>query len=219
MSRLEGGIFSRPRGKTGGIVFGAARTREGKLVTSRLLVQPSNPNTTGQQNQRTNFSAAIRAVRDIGSGIYQQDFNRAIAQLPGFQSLLSIIMSSQNNVGNISSPPAVNLGSLHAPDTFSVTANASAGGLDVTWSTEDGDNGDPSDEITLIGISGELNGDDRYIVVTDQSETRTDGSATLTFDGWDNETAFVAMYARRPATGNNPLLLSPLQWDQALTGP
>src|SRR3972149_3079354 len=94
MARHEGGIFSRPRGKTGGIVFGAARTREGKLVTSRLLVAPSNPNTADQQEQRSVFTQSLQCVRSLGASIYQEDFNRAIAQLPGFQAVMSILMNA-----------------------------------------------------------------------------------------------------------------------------
>jgi hypothetical protein len=94
MAILEGGIFSNPRGKTGGIVFGAARTRTGKKVTSRLLVPPSNPNTAAQQVQRGKFAEALAIVRLLGSGIYQSDFNRSIGQLPGFQSVTSIFLNA-----------------------------------------------------------------------------------------------------------------------------
>ena len=110
MAILEGGIFSNPRGKTGGIVFGAARTRTGKKVTSRLLVPPSNPNTAGQQTQRGKFADALAIVRLIGSSFYQADWNRAIGQLPGFQSMTSVFLNALDSSKSIGVIPSINLG-------------------------------------------------------------------------------------------------------------
>ena len=111
MARLEGGIFSRPRGKTGGVVFGAARTREGKAVTSRLLVRPSNPRTPAQQLQRRKFDRTLNTVRSWGPGLYQNFFNRTIGQLAGFQSLESILLSAFKNDGSFEAPADTRTGS------------------------------------------------------------------------------------------------------------
>ena len=111
MARLEGGIFSRPRGKTGGIVFGAARTREGKAVTSRLLVRPSNPRTPAQQLQRRKFDRTLNTVRSWGPGLYQDYFNRTIGQLAGFQSLESILLGAFKNDGSFEAPADTRTGS------------------------------------------------------------------------------------------------------------
>ena len=115
MSKLEGGIFSRPRGKTGGLVFGAARTRDGKAVTARLLVKPSNPRTPAQQAQRRKFSVALEAVRATGQEFYRETFNRTIGQLPGFQALESILLRQMNSDGTFSRGPNINTGSAELP--------------------------------------------------------------------------------------------------------
>jgi hypothetical protein len=151
MSKLDGGIFSNPSGKTAGIVFGAARTRQGKKVTARQLVSPSNPNTAAQQTQRGKFSDSLDIVRFLGSEVYQSDFNRAISQLPGFQSMMSIYMNAMDDSKVISAPPAVNLGTLHFPDTFTLSGGA-AGDLDVNLSAEVGDNGTINDEVVAFAI-------------------------------------------------------------------
>jgi hypothetical protein len=136
MAKLEGGIFSRPRGKTGGIVFGAARTRTGKLVTSRLLVPPSNPNTAAQQVQRSKFSVAQSDVRSLGPGIYRDAFNRSIGQLPGFQSLQSIVTKAQTSPAEFTAPAETRLGTIGA--IVDVLAVGSAGNFaNLSWEGDD----------------------------------------------------------------------------------
>ncbi|MBA7544754.1 hypothetical protein ES705_37115 [subsurface metagenome] len=133
MARHEGGIFSRPRGKTGGIVFGAARTREGKMVTSRLLVSPSNPDTPAQQLQRAKFSDSLNITRSLGAVIYQDDWNRAIAQLPGFQSMMSVFMRDLDADRVFTAPPDVNLGILGFPTDLVIDGEPAANTCSFSW--------------------------------------------------------------------------------------
>ncbi len=153
MSVLTGGIFSRPRGKTAGLVFGSARTRTGKLVTARELVPPSNPNTAAQQIQRGKFAEALAIVRLLGATIYQEDWNRAIGQLPGFQSLDSVYLNAIDADLEVGVVPPINLGSLHVPDTVAAAAGGGSGEVAVTWSDEHGLNGTDSDDAIVIGVS------------------------------------------------------------------
>lgn len=151
MAVLQGGIFSRPRGKTGGIVFGAARTRQGKLVTSRLLVPPSNPNTADQQTQRTKFSECQTIVRTLGPGCYQDYFNRSVGQLPGFQSMQSLFMQQMDGSFDLTLSLQVNLGTLHFPDSC-VLAQSAATEFTVTYSSELGSNGTAADKVGIICV-------------------------------------------------------------------
>jgi hypothetical protein len=157
MAKLEGGIFSNPSGKTAGIVFGAARTRQGKKVTARQLVPPSNPNTASQQTQRGKFSDALDIVRYLGAEIYQDYFNRAISQLPGFQSMMSIFMNAMDSSKELSAPPTINLGTLHLPDTIDF-ASVSADTANLQISAELGDNGTDDDEIWFFAIDATSTG-------------------------------------------------------------
>jgi len=152
MSKLEGGIFSNPSGKTAGIVFGAARTRQGKKVTARQLVPPSNPNTAAQQAQRGKFASVLDIVRFIGAVIYQSDFNRAISQLPGFQSMMSIYMNAMSDLKTLSVPPAINLGSLY-PGAGLVATPGGVGELDVSFTDPDGGNSALTDELSGFAIA------------------------------------------------------------------
>jgi hypothetical protein len=152
MSVISGGIFSKPRGKTGGIVFGAARTRQGKLATARELVKPSNPNTALQQTQRGKFKSALDLVRRIGSTVYRTAWNRSVGQLPGFQSMISIFLGQMAANKDITLVNDINLGLLHFPDTFSIASGA-AGRLDVTWSGSDIGNGTDADKSVILAFA------------------------------------------------------------------
>jgi hypothetical protein len=135
MSRVTGGIYSKPSGKTAGIVWGAARTRTGKVSTARQLVIPANPRTTLQVEQRTKFQEALFIVRALGSSIYADAWNRSIGQLPGFQSQLSIFLKSITALFDLNPIPSINLGTLHLPNSIGADINV-AGNLTVNWSTE-----------------------------------------------------------------------------------
>lgn len=134
-AKIAGGITSRPSGRLGNIIFGAARTEQGKVVTAREAVDPSNPNTTAQQTQRTKFSESLSIVQDIGPSVYQEDWNRARGQLPGFQSLMQILLNNIDDSEVLSPPPDIPLGNLHFPDTWTLQAGLSPGDAEFTWDT------------------------------------------------------------------------------------
>jgi hypothetical protein len=179
MSRLDGGIFSKPRGTTAGIVFGSARTRQGKVVTSRQYVIPSNPNTPDQQAQRTSFSDIQQVLKQLGPSCYQIDWNRAVGQLAGYNSLQSILLYQINTSQDIVLSTIVNLGSLHFPSVVTPSSGA-PGNLTVGWTTELGPDGDGDDIVKVIAIASAHA--DRQIagsVVFDVSAVRSESSVTL----------------------------------------
>lgn len=215
MSKLEGGIFSNPSGKTAGIVFGAARTRQGKKVTARQLVPPSNPNTAAQQTQRGKFADALDIVRFLGTDIYQDDFNRAISQLPGFQSMMSIFMNAMDSSKELSEPPNINLGNLHLPNTITWAAGAS-GVIGLTISLELGDNGTDADDVVIFAIDITSSGRATLIGGLDdaagerQDETFSIGSLTAGND------YLCALYLR--GAGDADGLLTPCNFQIATAG-
>lgn len=211
MAKLDGGIFSKPSGKTGGVVFGAARTRQGKVATVRQLVPPSNPNTTKQQTQRNKFKESLAIVRKIGKSIYGSDFNRAISQLPGFQSLMSILMNNMDDSFTLSAPPDINLGTLYTPGIDSVGASGTTGGVMVDWLTDLGPNGDAGDDVVIlyIGADAAATPEDRVVKSSAASADRADGTAQES--GWSaGADVLVGMYMR--GDGPNAGLLSNVSW-------
>lgn len=180
MSSITGGIFSRPKGTTGGLVFGAARSRTGKVVTIREKVDPANPNTAGQVTQRTIFSETLTIVRTLGAAIYQVGWNRAIGQLPGFQSMMSVYMKAMDAAFDLVLTTNINLGILHNPDTFTMGSTV-ATELNMTWTAELGANGTAADTMVFLvvpklktqrSIAGEI--------FADVSKVRSDTSLDIT---------------------------------------
>lgn len=216
MANIDGGVTGRPSGKLANIVFGAARTREGKQVTARELVKPSNPQTTAQQNQRSSFSSALDIVKAIGPSIYQEDWNRAVGQLPGFQSLQSIFLNNLDGNQLLTPPPDTPLGNLHFPDTWSADPGASNGEIDFTWSTETPGAATGQDTAVVFGMCADPmvrdNTDPAYTLTTAQ---RTDGAVSLPVVN-EGQTNVVALYFRADQNDAPPLSLA--AWDETLSG-
>jgi hypothetical protein len=154
MAIIVGGLHGRPSGNVSGVVYGAARTRTGKAVTARELVYPSNPQTPGQMLQRHIFLESLDATRNLAAGLWQDDFNRAIGQLPGFHSMMSIILNNTDALEVLGAPADTPLGNLHFPDTFAVATGAgAAGSFTCTWTNELGGNGTAADIVKAFAIA------------------------------------------------------------------
>lgn len=192
MAKFESNLFSKASGKLTGIVFGRARTRQGKVMTARELVIPLNPQTVPQQANRDLFKRVLAIVQDAGPGVYRSDWDRGVEKLPGYQSLFSRYMLAGHWDGNLPGavfddpPPDTELGDLHFPATFTMS-DLGSGDFRFNWSTETGTNGQATD-IPVFGMVGEeplVNGSPFYFidfqVGTDQggSVDRSDGQAVF----------------------------------------
>jgi hypothetical protein len=213
MAKLSGGVFGVVTGKTGGIVFSTARGSAGKVNTARAFVKPSNPNTADQQSQRNFFTACIDIVRRIGSSVYQDDWNRGVGQNPGYQSLVSTILSARASGTDFDAPAEVNLGTLYAPGTIAAATGSGAGEIDVTWSTENGDNGEATDYVVIFAYATDKT-KSSSVARSVKVAARSNGAVGVTLTGLDaGEPHVVGIYL----VGNigNAGLVSPCQFDTA----
>lgn len=201
MSKLLGGLFSRPSGKTSGIVFGAGRTIRGKQVTSREYVIPTDPRTNAQIEQRSKMPFSTAIIQAIGRSIYQFDWNRAVNNLPGFQSLSSLFMRFVDfTTGILNTPSAVSLGARHFPDTWAAAAGTDE--INVTWSTENGDIGAPDDTAIVIAVATNPSpGEVTRPVIVDESAIRSDGLVDLASTGVAAGDFQVLLYFRSEESG------------------
>lgn len=185
MSKFTGGIFSKSRGKLSGIVFSAARAREGKVMTAREFVIPANPQTTPQQSNRMLFDYIQKLVRAFGPAIYRPIFNRGVQDLPGYQTLLSLFRRAYTEFSATvwqasSQNPDTLLGQLHFPDSVTVQP-LSGNDLQVDWSTELGDNGQDADQVYILAADYRVDtGDDETWGVAQGIADRSDGTLTVT---------------------------------------
>ena len=150
---VTGGLHGRARGNVNGIVYGAARTRFGKVVTAREYVYPKAITDDKVLKQRVIFKCALYATQYLGATLWENDFDRAIGQLPGFQSMMSIILkSSDRDTREFSEPPDTPLGNLFAPDVEFTTHGTTAGSIKATWPGSLGLNGTDNDVLNFFGI-------------------------------------------------------------------
>ncbi|MBA7664084.1 hypothetical protein ES703_72135 [subsurface metagenome] len=179
MAIITGGLHGRARGNVNGIIYGAARTRFGKVVTAREYVIPTPSATALQVLQRNAFACALYATRYLAASLWQDDFNRGIGQLPGFQSMMSIIIKATDRETRIMTPPPdTPLGNLYAP-TFEVTTHLTiADNITITWDAGLGLNGTPEDVLNVFGV-GKEGSEDGIRIATDFPEEATRVDATL----------------------------------------
>lgn len=205
MAIIDGGVTGRPSGKLGGLIFGAARTRDGKAVTVREAVDPSNPRSPEQQQQRGKFSQALNITKALGPTIYQEDWNRAVGQLPGFQGLMSIFLDQIDDNDDLQPPDDVPLGDLHFPDTLDVTDPGDRT-IEADYSAEQGPNGTASDEVILAGIEQSKPQDRERDVVATVADSARGGSPASTPKVDEVAEPYVWLFYLRGAGGAEGLL-------------
>jgi len=181
MSKILSGIFGRPSGQTGGLVFGAARDRTGKVGTIRVRVVPANPNSPDQQDVRLNFAQTVKVVRDLGPATYQSDWDRAVGQLPGWHSLMGILLDAMDDTQIYSAPPVTPLGTLHNPATIGIAASGAGGEIAYTWTNELGTDGTAADVVRGFAIRAEPDVDGNHpVFLIPAGETRASSPYALT---------------------------------------
>ena len=195
MAILKQGILGGGRGAVGTVVMSQWR---GKDVI-RARVTPSNPNTAAQQGQRSRFAQAVRIVKTWGRSLYAADWNRAVGDLPGFQSLTTLLLRNvDRETGLLGVPAPVSLGALEGLRDLTVSALA-PDEVGVSWTPGVLADGDGTDQVTVFGVERLMEAVDSYIPTPERSD-RDDGAAPLT--GLTPETTYLVGVYVRGATGN-----------------
>lgn len=193
MAKQQGGLLGRPSGKIAGLVFGSARSRTGKVVTAREKVNPSNPNTPDQSAQRSKFKNAIDRVKLLGPDIYQDGFNRSVGQLPGFQSVMSLLLNNLDESGDFDAWADVPAGDLHYPATVSKTTGGTAGNISFEWTTEEGSNGADDDLVVCIAIRCDQDATTKLVGVNVAND-RSSGGSIKNITGLEDGEDYLAIF-------------------------
>jgi len=211
MAVVKGGLHGRPRGTVAGIVYGGARSRQGKVVTAREYVIPGPTSDSKVIAQRLVFKSMVYATQYLAAQCWQEDFNRAIGQLPGFQSIMSVLLGScPYATKELVPPPNTPLGNLYSP-AFTVITHPSVGGsIRATWTTGLGTNGTAADPVVAFIVEKETTDEGvRTSWWKGEVAVRSDGTVDLTTGA--SSTDWVACFYFRgagTAVGN----LSPARW-------
>lgn len=213
MAKQTGGILGRPSGQLSGLIFSSARGRKGKITTVREKVNPANPKTPAQQLQRTKFGTTVKLLKAFGLSTYQVDWNRAVEQLPAFQSMQSVVIKTLDASYQFSAIDEVPLGSLHYPESVVAGNGANSGELRVQWSDELGVNGTDADEVVILAY--EVDASSGVVVNTSVAvKERGDATPQVDIGGFsDGAQCAVIFYLRGAGTAAG--LLTPAK---GLTG-
>jgi hypothetical protein len=218
MAVVKGGLHGRPRGAVAGIVYGAARSRQGKVVTAREYVVPGPTEDADVLAQRSVFASILYAVRYLAAACWQVDFNRAIGQLPGFHSIMSILLGSCPYSDKLLVPPAdTPLGNLYTPVFSPVPHGSVAGSITITWTTGLGINGTDLDRLVVILVEKEQTaGNIRGANYKGEVADRTDGTVDIA-TGASGTDWVVGCYFRGAGTAEG--LLGPVKWYAVKSNP
>lgn len=180
MSKVEGGILGKVKGRIGDVVFSEARGKDGKENTVRQFTKPSNPQTSAQTTQRDKFSKTVESARQTGSGLWQTDWNRAVGELPGFQSYVSHIVQAYTDSDTLGVPSDLDLGDLLELDVSGSSKGSSSGEIDVSWNNTTASNGDGTDDVQVFAILKTATTADKVdAVYTADAAVRSDGTVTI----------------------------------------
>lgn len=144
------GISGSVTGKNGGNVFGAARTRWGKLTTSRAYKIPADPKTPDQLLQRELFRRASLVTGLAGRALYRDAWNNTLGELPGWNAMVSYITNQlEGPIGTITYKSTFDhksLGPVYMPE-ITTNVSALAGQISLDWDADlAGDYSDPNDK-------------------------------------------------------------------------
>jgi len=216
MAKLTSGILGTARGAIGPLVGSMARSRSGKVNTVRERVTPANPRSVAQTLQRNKMAEVTAVIRAIGPTIYQTEWDRGVEQLPGFQSLQSILMGDITDLFAFTAPPDTPLGTLHFPATLTIAQSGSAGEINITYTSENGSNGAAADELQVLAIRAERDTNDEHPVVTVTDAAQRDGSPYALDVGENGEDYLVAVHFS--STLGDPADRSLAYWEVVTSG-
>jgi hypothetical protein len=197
MAIIEGGLHGSPSGSVGEITYSEARGRDGKVTTARQKSDPANPNTEAQQAQRTKFNEAVDITKRHTPAIYRSDWNRAVGDLPGFQSMVSVMTDNLAADYTLSAPSPVNLGSLDALANVNMTADPTADEVTISFDSDQGDIGTSNDSVVASAVrAGSAENQERPIELSIGSASRSSGSVSLSVPVNTGDTYVGMIYAR-----------------------
>jgi len=124
----ENGVLGTTRGKVGNVVFS---TWKG-INTVRAKVDPANPQTQAQQDNRNKFGRLAKFGSGLLSPLIQPLWDDYKAQESGFNSWLKANTDYANNDGDLTQAQMVPNNSVEL-ENASGTYDASTEQLDLTW--------------------------------------------------------------------------------------
>jgi len=141
MAKLRSGILGNVRGKVAGVVGSQWKN----INYVREYIKPANPNTAGQQVQRTKMTDVVAFAKPLVGSVFNVYTDKFIKNMSGFNFFI------KRNIAEFDGTPdfsAIKLseGKLSPVATLAVTYNAGDGETILTWAQNIGNNGAGADK-------------------------------------------------------------------------
>lgn len=133
----EGGVLGKAKGKVGNVVFSEWKGKN----TIRAHVEPANPQTQAQQDNRSQFGYLAEVASALNAGLLQPFWDPLEDGESGFNTFVKENMA---NIGAVPDPEAIELspGSAAAPSINSAVRDGDLVTIDTTASPDTKYDGD-----------------------------------------------------------------------------
>lgn len=128
MGKIINGILGGVSGKVGGVVGANWKG----IPTVRAYAIPSNPNSTGQQTQRTLFTAVLAFLKLLTSTVLQPYWDPFVSNMSGFNKAMSVNLLAWSD-DTAFDDAIISQGSLELSEITSATYATASGDTYIFW--------------------------------------------------------------------------------------
>lgn len=172
MGKILQGILGGFSGKVGPVVGASWKG----IQYMRAYVVPANPNTAGQQTQRTSFAVMVALARDVLSTLINTYWDPFVSGMSGFNRFIQVNIGTLDVSDKLTITSKLALGTLESVGLITGTYNTGDGETIVVWDETAYGNGALTDSVGLV-VYDQVNDD---LTVFTPAVTRDDESITVT---------------------------------------
>lgn len=169
MGILLAGLVGQIRKKAGNFVFSNWKG----INTARAYAKPANPNTAGQQAQRTKFKNVIKLASLLLPTLIATFWNPFASMMSGFNAFVKSVFENVSSTGLIEAACKVTKGTLEALGVLTATYSTATGAITISWDDTPNGNGLTTDAVSLLIINKTNNS---IVLYNPSIGTRFDGS-------------------------------------------
>ena len=188
------GILGGFSGKVGPVVGAKWKS----IDYMRSYVIPSNPNTAGQQTQRTKFSVMVALARQALSIIIQPFWDMFYTDMSGFNKFISLNIGTLDGSNKLVAGSIMAKGTLESIPSIVATYATGTGVVNCVGSGVPTGNGLTTDAVYVVAYD-KVSGD---IACEVAGENRSNGDWSLTFTAGLTATNVIAWVFCQRGTGS-----------------
>jgi len=168
MGKINQGILGGISGTVGPVIGGSWK---GQNYLRSKPTSVANPNTVGQQEQRTKFTSAVYWAQQLLGAIIQPFWNKMVSAMSGYNWFMSVNTGNFDSSGNpIYGSIEMCKGTLERVNGVNIVSDQSLGRHTVTWVDNSGTgNALGADKVTIVIYNESQGYFKTYVQVADRS--------------------------------------------------